>query len=149
MASTLTKNLLHITFSTKLRAPFISPSVAPDLYGYIGGICRNFDSPLLASGGIEDHVHLLIDLSKNVALAPLMLNLKRESSKWCKSHTSLRRFGWQKGYFSFSIGESGFKNLTAYIANQRSHHNSFDFKTEVRGLLTKYKMTWDERYIWD
>ena len=61
--------------------PLISPDVESDLYAYVGGICRRLDSPLLAMGGVADHVHLLVSLSKNIALSDFMLEVKRDSSK--------------------------------------------------------------------
>src|SRR5205823_7520125 len=68
ISSTLTKILLHITFSTKNRAALIPEAVEPDLYAYIGGICRPMESPLLAMGGTVDHVHMMVSLGKTVAL---------------------------------------------------------------------------------
>jgi putative transposase len=150
MASTLTKILLHVTFSTKNRLPLIPETVEADLYAYIGGICRRMESPLLAIGGVPDHVHMMVSLSKTVALSHLMLEVKRDSSKWIKEKdAALRAFGWQDGYFGFSIGESGVDALRAYIANQKEHHKTVDFKDEVRAFLRKYDIEWDERYIWD
>lgn len=150
MASTLTKILLHITFSTKHRAALIPPAIEPDLYAYIGGICRRMESPLLAMGGTSDHVHMLVSLNKTIALSDLMLNVKRDSSKWIKEKdAALADFGWQDGYFGFSIGESGVETLRAYIANQKEHHKKIDFKDEVRALFRKYAVEWDERYVWD
>ena len=150
MASTLTKILLHITFSTKNRAALIPGTVEPDLYGYIGGICRHMESPLSAMNGTADHVHMLVSLSKSVALSDLMLNIKRDSSKWIKENVpTLKTFAWQDGYFAFSIGESGVEALRAYIANQKEHHKTVDFKDEIRAFLRKYGIEWNERYIWD
>ncbi len=150
MASTLTRILIHITFSTKHREPIIPVSIEPDLYAYIGGICRRMDSPLLAMNGPADHVHLLVGLSKTVALSDLLLNVKRDSSTWIKdSEPSLANFSWQQGYFAFSIGESGLDALHAYIANQKEHHKTIDFKDEVRAFLRKYGIEWNERYVWD
>ena len=149
MASTLTKILLHITFSTKDRDPLIPEVIESDLFSYIGGICRRMDSPLLVMNGTSDHVHMLVSLGKTIALSDLMLNIKRDSSKWIKGKdTAMRSFEWQDGYFAFSIGESGVEALRAYIANQKEHHKTIDFKDEVRMLLKKYSMEWDERYIW-
>lgn len=85
MAHTYTRLLVHVVFSTKDRAPLITPETEPLLFRYIGGICRSLDSPLLASGGTADHIHLLISQSKNIALAPLVMNIKKESSKWLKT----------------------------------------------------------------
>jgi len=149
MASTLTKILLHITFSTKCRAALIAPASEPDLYAYIGGICRRMESPLLAMGGAADHVHMLVALGKTVALCDLMLNVKRDSSKRLKDKAACADFGWQDGYFAFSIGESGAEALRAYIASQKEHHKKIDFKDEVRRFLRKYGIDWDEGYVWD
>ena len=150
MASTLTKILLHITFSTKNRAAMIPESLEPELYAYVGGICRRMGSPLLAMGGTSDHVHLMVSLSKTVTLADLMMNIKRDTSKLMKEKDdALSGFTWQEGYFTFSIGESGADGLRKYIANQKSHHATVSFQDEIRLLLNKYGMEFDERYVWD
>jgi len=81
MAQTLTRILLHIVFSTKERHNLITSAVEPELHAYLGGICRNADSPALTVGGTENHVHLLISLSKNMALSEFMMTLKKDSSK--------------------------------------------------------------------
>ena len=147
MASTLTRNLLHVTFSTKRREPLIPASLEHDLYAYTGGICRNMNSWLIAAGSTSDHIHLLVVLAKTVSLSELMLNVKRDTSKWMKA--SAPTFAWQDGYFAFSIGESGVEPLRTYFANQKEHHATRDFREEVRLFLSKYGMEWDERYVWD
>ena len=115
MASTLTKVLVHVTFSTKNRDDLLTPAIEDDLYAYVGGICRRMGSPLLAMNGVPDHVHMLVSLSKAVTLSDLLLNVKRDSSRWIKERDG-RGFGWQEGYFAFSIGESGVDGVRAYIA---------------------------------
>jgi putative transposase len=149
MASTLTKLLVHVTFSTKDRTPTITSAIEPDLFAYIGGICRRMESPMLFINGVPDHVHMLVSLGKTVALSDLMLNVKRDSSKWVKGHEGFESFRWQDGYFGFSIGESGVDALRAYVANQKEHHAAVDFKDEVRTFLRKYGIEWDERYVWE
>jgi len=66
MASTFTKILVHIAFSTKHRAAMIPNSIEPRLYAYIGGICRAMKSPLLAMNGVADHVHMFVSLGKRL-----------------------------------------------------------------------------------
>ena len=63
MAQTLTRILVHVVFSTKERGNLITPAVEPELHAYLGGICGNRESPALAIGGTENHVHLLVSLS--------------------------------------------------------------------------------------
>jgi REP element-mobilizing transposase RayT len=147
MASTLTRILIHVTFSTRHREPLIPESIEPDLHAYIGGICRRFESPLWTMGGTADHVHMLVSLSKKVALSDLLMEIKRDSSKLMKSTSPA--FSWQDGYFGFSIGESGAAALREYIARQKEHHATIDFKEEMRAFMRKYGIEWDERYVWD
>ncbi len=150
MASTLTKILLHITFSTKNRQAVLPAALEPGLFAYMGGICRRMQSPVLTINGTVDHVHMLVSLAKTVALSSLMMELKRDSSKWIKENdAAMQGFEWQDGYFAFSIGESGVEALTHYIANQKEHHKTVDFKDEMRTFLRKYGIEWDERYVWD
>ena len=101
-------------------------------------------------GGVADHVHLLVSLFKTLSVSDLMLNIKRDSSKWMNSQAAVvAHFEWQEGYFAFSIGESGVDARKTYIAGQKQHHVHVDFKGEVRTLLRKYAVEWDERYVWE
>jgi putative transposase len=148
MANSLTKLLVHITFSTRNRTSSIPEELEPRLYAFIGGICRKKKSPLLTMNGTADHVHMLISLDKNMTLPNLLLHVKRDSSTWMNDRTK-KRFNWQDGYFGFSIGESGVDALTKYITRQKQHHKKLTFKEEVEALLAKYKVEYDPKEIWD
>lgn len=147
MAQTLTRILVHFIFSTKDRDPLITPELEPELFSYIGGITREYQSPLLAAGGTPDHVHLLVSLSKNMAASDLLMNLKKDSSKWIKTK-GVSAFAWQDGYAGFSIGESGVDATRAYLARQKEHHARKTFKEELIEFLQKYGVEYDERHLW-
>ena len=150
MAATLTSILLHITFSTKHREPVLPQDVLPDLFQYMGGVCRDMQSPLLHAGGVADHVHLLVSLGKTVAVSDLLMNTKRATSIWLKGrHADLARFAWQDGYFCFSVGHDSINAVKAYLDSQEAHHRVCDFKQEVLAFLNKYGIEFDERYLWD
>ena len=72
---------VHLIFSTKQRRPWIDAAWSPQLYEYFSGILRAQGSQLLLAGGVEDHVHLLISMSRQVAFADLVRDLKANSSK--------------------------------------------------------------------
>ena len=65
MPQSLVKNLLHLVFTTKQRSLWIPPTVRESLYAYQAGIFKEWESPALIIGGVEDHVHVLFSLSKN------------------------------------------------------------------------------------
>jgi putative transposase len=151
MAQTLTCLLIHIVFSTKHREDLIAPSFERDLHRYMNGIGKALESPLLVTGGTANHVHLLASMSKNIALSDLVMNIKKDWSKWIKTRdVAAARFRWQDGYAAFSIGESGHEALAKYIRDQKEHHRGLSYEDEVRALVRKYKVIeFDERYAWD
>jgi putative transposase len=150
MSQSLTKNYIHIVFSTKHREPLIFPPYEDQLHSYLGGICKNLECQPIKIGGYTDHIHILCMLSKKIALMTLVENVKRQSSKWIKTRDeSLERFYWQDGYGAFSVSPGHVERVTAYIANQHKHHENKSFKDEYRKILTRYKADYDERYVWD
>ena len=151
MPQSLAQLYLHIVFSTKDRARFFqNRAFRMDVHAYLAGACRNLDCPALIVGGVEDHVHILCRLGKTVSLSELIRELKRESSKWIKEQSSdLQSFYWQAGYGAFSISPGHIDILNAYITNQDEHHKTETFQDEFRRLLKKYKVDYDERYVWD
>lgn len=105
---------------------------------------------LIAAGAADDHVHLLVVLSKTETVSDLLLQIKRDSSKWVKLQgTAFARFGWQDGYAAFSIGQSQVEAVTRYLAGQRKRHKRVSFKEELLVLLAKYEVEFDPKYIWD
>jgi putative transposase len=76
--------------------------------------------------------------------------VKTDSSKWIKTKgVDFRRFQWQRGYGTFSIGQSQVPALKRYIARQRIHHQRVTFQDEYRKFLESYGIAYDERYVWD
>lgn len=150
MGQSLVKNYIHIVFSTKHRAELIHPPVQDELYSYIGGICNEMECPPIKIGGYTDHVHILCMLSKKIALMKLLEEVKSHSSKWMKTKGSdLKNFYWQNGYGAFSVNPSDIDRVIAYIENQKEHHRKKTFQDEYKAFLKKYKIEYDERYVWD
>jgi len=141
---------VHIVFSTKNRVAMIDDDLAPRLYAYLGAIADAQGCTLVAAGGMPDHVHLLCSLGKQTATSDLVRALKSNSSKWIhEEFPSLRHFAWQTGYGAFAVSFSGLDEVKSYLANQAKHHRTRTFQDELRELLRRHELAWDERYIWD
>jgi REP element-mobilizing transposase RayT len=150
MPQSLAAIYVHLIFSTKNRSPWIRSEIEEELNKYHAGILRNLDSPMLCTGGTEDHVHILLRLGRKMDLATLVEAIKTGSSKWIKTQGSeYRQFYWQAGYGAFSIGQSGIEQVKRYIARQKQHHRKKTFQQEYREFLEKYEVQYDERYVWD
>src|SRR5438128_1383326 len=107
MAHTYTKVLVHCIFSTKERRKLIRPELQARLFAYLGGIAKTNGMTCLATGGTEDHVHLLLALPSKLAIAKAVQLIKGGSSKWVhETCPDLSGFSWQEGYGAFTIGIS-------------------------------------------
>ncbi len=149
MPQSLSKVLVHIIFSTKHREQLIGPDIRPRLHGYLVGILDNLESPSLQTGGTADHVHVLCALGRTITQAQLLEQVKKSSSKWMKADGGVPGFSWQAGYGAFSIGESQADRVIRYIHTQEEHHRRVTFQDEFRRFLQRYKVAYDERYVWD
>lgn len=150
MPQSLSNILVHLVFSTKNRESLILPEWEPELYAYMAGIHKHMGCPVLKIGGTENHLHILFRLERVVTVSQLLEEVKKSASRWIKNKDErLGRFAWQAGYGAFSIGMSNVKALEAYIAGQKEHHQRISFEDEYRALLRKYRVEWDEKYVWD
>jgi REP element-mobilizing transposase RayT len=150
MPQSLAFVLVHVVFSTKDRAPVLNASVRPALYSYLATVARNAKCECYRVGGIADHVHLAVRLSRTTNVAEIVEQLKSSSSKWLKTQSSdLSRFAWQRGYGAFSVGPADLSALIDYIDTQEMHHQKQSFQDEFRAFLKKYGVEFDERYLWD
>jgi len=150
MPQSLANVLVHVIFSTKGRQPILAKVLRPELEAYLAGILGNLDCPAVRVGAMPDHVHFLCRLSRNFAVAKVVEEAKKGSSKWVKTKaTALRNFHWQNGYGAFSVSPSMAAAVIQYIANQEEHHRHVTFQEEYRALLEKQGLEFDERYVWD
>ena len=150
MPQSLSAVYIHLVFSTKHRQPFLKgEGLRSELHAFLGGASKTLECPPLIVGGVEDHVHLLARFGRSITQAEWVKELKRVSNLLVEErrrHYELRMAG---GYADFSVSQSNLEQVKRYIANQKNHHRKVTFQDELRGLLTKHRIEWDERYIWD
>lgn len=150
MAHSFNSSLYHCVFSTKERRPLITPDLEERLWAYMSGIARENKMKALATGGIADHVHILLSLPSALAIAKAIQLIKGGSSKWVHdTFPQHRDFAWQEGYGAFSIGISQVDPTKRYIKGQAEHHRRKTFQEEFLAFLKKHRIEYDPRYIWD
>lgn len=150
MPQSLSAVYVHLVFSTKGRLPFLRDmGIRAAMHSYLGGISKQLGCAPIVTGGMEDHVHLLARMSRTVTQAEWVKELKRVSNLWVKKQHSIRGFEWQGGYADFSVSASNLDQVKKYIERQEAHHRKFGFQNELRSLLRKHHIEWDEKYVWD
>jgi REP element-mobilizing transposase RayT len=144
MSHTFSQLLYHIIFGTQHRENLIDPELRQDLYPFIGGLVRSVRCTLLAVGGMQDHVHLLVRARPTVSLSDLLRVIKANSSRWVHERSAMpRRFGWQEGYGAFSVSGSAAADVCRYIQRQEEHHRRRTFEAEWVTLLKRHGIEFD------
>jgi REP element-mobilizing transposase RayT len=113
-------------------------------------ILQNLECHSIAVGGVDDHIHVLCNLTKKHPPMKVLEILKKDSSKFVKTlDGELTPFHWQDGYGLFSVSPSHRDAVQEYILHQEEHHKKETFQDEVLRILKKYGAQYDERYLWD
>ena len=146
MGSTFLSLHYHIVFSAKERRPFIKPAWRPRLHEYLGGTVRGLGGIPEIIGGVEDHVHLLVGLRATHCLADFMQELKKASSVWAAEKHE-QDFFWQEGYSAFTVNWTHIDAVRQYIATQEEHHRKTDYVAELKTLLDKNGVKYEEKYL--
>jgi len=149
MSQSLSKLYVHIIFHVKNEKVVIHPKDEKELYAYIGGVIKQNDSHPIQINGIANHVHVLSTLSKNISLANLVEEIKKNSSRWIKTKDNYyEKFAWQGGYAGYSVSQSKVAVVSNYILRQKEHHQNISFKEEYLKFLIEYGVIFDDKYLW-
>jgi putative transposase len=137
----------HLVFSTKNRVPFIQQEWLVRLHEYLGGTVAGLKGFPQGTGGVADHVHLLVGLKATHCLADFVRELKKSSSAWVHDEIGVRNFAWQDGYSAFTVSSTARVSVKRYIANQAEHHRHKPFREELIQLLRRAEIEFDERFL--
>ncbi len=115
---------VHIAWATWDRLPLLVGEVEPRVYRAIAAKCVELGAEVIALGGVEDHVHLLVKLPPALALARLIGEVKGASSHLATHEVAAdgQFFKWQGAYGAASVSPRALGEVSAYIANQKAHH---------------------------
>jgi REP element-mobilizing transposase RayT len=145
MPRTYAKNLVHCVYGTKNCVNLIRD---PERVWHLTReIARNIDIDILAIGGVENHIHLLMTLPPARAMANVVRDLKANSSQILRQEN--RMFRWQDGYATISVSPSSVPNVVRYIEHQAEHHHARSFQDEYIAMLDRAGIAYDARYVWD
>ncbi|RYE35750.1 MAG: IS200/IS605 family transposase [Sphingobacteriaceae bacterium] len=148
MANTYYQIYLQVVFAVKYRQALIKKEWKSQLFAVIGNLINETNCKTIIVNGVEDHVHCFLSLKPVVSVSELMKTVKAKSSKYINDHAlTQERFEWQEGYGVFSYGQSGVDAVYHYIQNQEEHHKKQSFKDEYLNFLKKYRIAYDDRYL--
>lgn len=149
MPQSLAQIFIHTIFHVKNDDILILPEHDDELYRYLGGLVKDTQSIPIEINGIENHVHILCLLSKNISLAKFLEYVKSNSSRWIKTFgPHYRDFRWQGGYAGYSVSKSKVETVRRYIQNQKEHHKKQSFEDEYIQFLDECGVDYNPDFLW-
>ena len=148
MANTYTELNYHCIWSTKDRMPVIRTEIEENVWRLLAATASKHEMHIRRAGGIENHVHVLVQIPKTMNLSEAMKRLKGGSSNAINDAGLIKtKFGWQDGYGAFTVSNSKLSDVCRYISNQREHHNTQTFEDEFVAFLEKHGVKYDAQYL--
>lgn len=136
----------HVVFCTKGRQMTLPLDHCEHLYRFIWKTLTDNHCRLLRIGGIQNHVHMLIELHPSISLSSLMQSIKSHTSGWLKKENMFKEFtGWAREYYAATISANAINNVIDYIKNQHQHHLGRTFDDELKAICQETGLRYDER----
>jgi len=129
---------VHLVWSTKNREPILTPSLKHEVFIVINNIATDHEIYLDCINGVEDHVHLLIRLRTDQAVADVVKTIKGNSWEYFKNDLD-KYVSWQDGFAAFSVSPGNLKQVRSYIYNQERHHKDKSFSDELKDIKQSTK----------
>jgi putative transposase len=150
VSHSFTNLIYHAVWATRGRQPWLEDDVRPHVCQHLGGLVKEEGGIPLIVNGMPDHVHLLLKLRQDEAVANVVRALKAKSSFWLhKTYAGLSTFAWQTGYGLFTVSASQVPTVRRYIANQEEHHRKRPFAQEYKALLRAHGIPFTEEDLWE
>lgn len=150
MPSTYSQLYIQIVFAVKGRQNLIEKEWRDELHKYISGIITGKGQKSIIVNGVADHVHCFVGLKPAMAISDLVRDIKNNSSKYVNENGWVKgKFSWQEGFGSFSYSHSHIDNVYQYILNQEQHHKKKTFKQEYLEFLEKFRIEYNEKYLFE
>jgi len=149
-SDTYSQVYIQIVFAVHGRQNFIKEHNREELQKYVTGLIQRRNQKLLAVYIMPDHVHLLIGLKPDIAVADLVRDIKSISSQFISEKKWIPlKFNWQEGYGAFSYSKSQIDCVVKYILNQGNHHHKRTFREEYIDFLEKFEIEFNEKYLFE
>ena len=150
MSNEFVSCLLHVVFGTSHQRNLLPPDARTQLGAYLSTLAKTKGMKLVAMGGTENHVHLLLALPMKLSIESALLPLKQNSAVFLRQHFDfLKSFNCAKGFAAYSISRSQLDNTLMYIQSQEQIHWKKSFKEEYIEFLQFHHLPFKEETLFD
>jgi len=130
---------VHVIWSVHQREALLSKPVRKVLFVHMQKDGGEKGLKIMAIGGVEDHIHCLLQIMPAQNLLHVIKSIKTASSNWLNENKLLSgAFEWEEGYAAYSVSPSGVKQVIDYIGKQEDYHQSKTLENELE-IVDRFK----------
>lgn len=123
---------LHVICCVHRREPLLGKPVRRVLFAHLQKDAEEKGIKVVAVNGVEDHVHMLLQLMPAQNLAQVLRTIKTESARWLNDTRLLNaEFEWDETYAAYSVSPSSVRQVIDYIGRQEEHHQQKTLDSEL------------------
>jgi putative transposase len=133
----------HIVWSTRDREPLIAADIETKVHRAVRQAVGRHGVTVHAVGGVEDHVHLVVEAPPTLLLSDAIGRIKGSSSYAINrdlSHRIKYTFKWQSEYGVVSFADTQLDAVCRYVENQRERHREGHLRSVLE--MTNEIITW-------
>lgn len=125
----------HIVTATKDNKPHLVGQVEHVARAMLVHSAREQGAKVFQLGGISDHMHLVAEVPRKIALSDFVQKIKSTSSRVINQQNLVQGgFEWAEGYAAVSLSSDKLSEVIEYVAKQKDHHKNNDLWDELEKL---------------
>ena len=145
---TIAELYCHIIFwSPKLR-PVLRRGIIAALREDLDQAMFTIDGEALATGGSENHLHILARLSPDHSLDEAIETLRGRSEAWVARTCGMEGFRWSEACVAVTVSPEDLGQARQSIEDQESHHEIVSFECEIKAICNEHGFEFEPRDLW-
>ncbi len=132
---------VHVIWSVHRREALLSKPVRRVLFAHLQKEGEEKGLRIVAMGGVEDHVHCLLQLLPSQNLLQMLRTIRTSAAAWINDSKFLTlsgEFEWDEEYWAASVSPSGVKQVVEYIGKQEEYHKTKTLESELE-IFERFK----------
>ncbi len=148
MSGTFSQLFIELVFAVEGIKSLVLPSWEKQMHDFMREHLETAHQKVLAIGGDQDHVHIILNYRPSVSVANLVQQVKVHTTLFVhRMNLTELPFYWQEGYGAFSLGIGDVSEAVRRVEQQKNIHVNLSFEKEYKSRLREYQIPFKEEYL--
>ena len=129
----------HVIWCVRGREALLNKPVRRVLFAHLQKEGEEKGLTIVAAGGVEDHVHCLLQLMPSQNLLQVLKHIRTTMAEWLNENRLLSAtVEWEAEYYAYSVSPSGVQQVVEFIGKQEEYHKTKTLDNELE-IFDRFK----------